>query len=111
MNDPREDKDPMKRSGAPTITQGGSMPGTSETTNNHNAYPRPDATVGKVPRAIADSMGDPTGDRSREQLLALAQDQGIDGADRMNRAELADALKGAMTPENLFNAFQDQKTQ
>ena len=96
-------------SGAPTITQGGSMPGSSETTNNQNAYPRPDASIGKVPPAIADSMGDPTGDRNREQLLELAQAQGIAGAADMNRNELAAALKEVMSPEDVFYATADQK--
>ncbi len=111
-SDPKDSKEPIKISGAPTITQGGSMPGTSETTNTQNAYPRPDATVpGKVPAAIADSIGDPTGDRNREQLLALAEAQGLDGADGMDREELAEALKAVMDPEELFYAAKDQKAE
>lgn len=95
-----------EQSDAPTVTQGGAMPGGSESSNNENAYARPDATKpGTLPAAIRDSMNDPTGNRSRDQLLVVALDQDIDGAGVMDRAELADALKARMTPVELAAAL------
>jgi hypothetical protein len=96
---------------APTLVptaidiEGGVMPGASES-SNAGAFPRTDATrPNSLPRAIADSLGDPTGPKNRDQLLALAQAQGIEGAATMNRGELADVLKATMSPEALVGAL------
>ncbi len=95
-----------EQSDSPTVTQGGAMPGASESSNNQNASSRPDATKpATLPAAIRDSMGDPTGNQNREQLLVVAQDQNVEGAAAMNRAELADALKARMSPVELAAAL------
>jgi hypothetical protein len=107
--------------------EGGVMPGASESING-GAYPRADATrPATLPQAIAESMGDPTGNKNREQLLAVAHDEGIeavatmtlegvdavngdglvlatvtvDDVDTLNRGELADALKATIPPADL----------
>ena len=54
-------------------------------------------------------MADASGDRNLEQLLSLAQGQRIEGAESMDRAELVEALKAVMSPEELFNATAAQK--
>ena len=82
---------------APTVTQGGAMPGGNENAANANAYPRADITKpGSVPRRIEESVGDPTGDKDRDQLYAKAQDLGLDVDPSMTRAELADAVKAEL---------------
>jgi hypothetical protein len=102
----RNPSQPAQQSDSPTVTQGGAMPGASESSNNENAYPRPDATQpGTLPAAIRESMNDPTGNQNREQLLVVAKDQKIKGAATMNRAELADALKATMSPTDLAAAL------
>lgn len=86
----------------PVLTAGGIMPQGSETDSKQNAYPETDATqLAGMPDAIADSMGDPTGNQSRDQLNALAQTQAIEGCDTMTRAELATALSASMTRADL----------
>jgi hypothetical protein len=93
-----KEKDAPKKSDtqgvAPTVTQGGAMPGGNENAANANAYPRADATkAGSLPEPIEESMGDPTGDKNHDQLLAIAEDLGLDVSASMTRAELADAVK------------------
>jgi hypothetical protein len=101
----REDSNSDKGA-APSVTEGGVMPSSPENSENANAYPRPDATKdGTLPRAIADTVGDPTGDKSRGQLSALAQDRGIPGFATMTRAELASALNATMTTAELAEAL------
>ena|SRR5947209_8513588 len=83
---------------APTVTEGGAMPGGNENAANANAYPRPDITKpGSVPPRIEESVGDPTGDKDRDQLMAKAQDLGLDVDPSMTRAELADAVKAELS--------------
>lgn len=102
----RKPSQQAEQSDSPTVTQGGAMPGASESSNNQNAYPRPDATKpGTLPDAIRDSMNDPTGNRSRDQLLVVALGQDVEGAATMDRSELADALKARMTPVELADAL------
>lgn len=102
----RNPSQPAENSDSPTVTQGGAMPGASESSNNENAYPRPDATQpGTLPDRIRDSMDDPTGNQNREQLLVVAEDRKIEGAASMNRAQLSDALKAEMSPAELAAAL------
>jgi len=96
-----KEKDQPRRSDtegvAPTITQGGAMPGGNENAANANAYPRADVTKpGSVSPRIVESMDDPTGDKDRDQLAAKAQELGLDVDPSMTRAELADAVKAKL---------------
>ena len=96
---------------APTVTQGGVMPGGDEMGVNVNAYPRADATrPSTLPRAIADSVGDPTATKGRDRLLALARERNIAGSDTMTRAQLADVLNETMTTEELTDGLDDGMT-
>jgi hypothetical protein len=96
-----KEKDRSKNHGdsvAPSVTQGGVMPGGNENKDNANAYPRADATLPvTLPPAVADAMGDPTGDKSRDQLFVIAQELGLDVSQTMTRADLAEAVR-AGTP-------------
>ena len=106
LSTPNRESKQAQTSDAPTVTQGGAMPGASESSNDENAYPRPDATQpGTMPQAVADSIGDPTGSQNREQLSALAEKQGIDGYATLSRAELAEVLTATMSREDLIKAL------
>ena len=112
--------------------EGGVMPGASQSINA-GAYPAADATrPATLPPAIAGSMGDPTGNKSRGQLLAVAHDVGLqaiatvtdevdtlDGVevavsttriaevDTLNRSELAEVLTATISPADLDRALRN----
>lgn len=67
-------------------------------------------TQDENPKAEAGEVGNPTNTEGRERLLELADEEGLPGRDGMNRAELADELTDAMSPENLAKGLSDTRT-